>query len=71
MCRGADRKVGPSAYLRAFVGRLVWEDDRSVTSRVSVADNAYCARGKKLPIIVEALLVPSLSNTVVNEVRLR
>ncbi len=68
---GPTARSAPRHIYVTLKGRLVREDDKIVTIRVAVADNAYCARGEKLPIIVEALLAPGLSNTDANEVRLR
>ena len=49
---GPTTRSAPRHIYVTLKGRLVREDDRIVTIRVAVADNAYCARGEKLPIIV-------------------
>jgi len=47
---GARRAAPPAAARAALVGRrLAREDDRNATNRVSVTDNAYCARGESSP----------------------
>ena len=49
---GPTARSAPRHIYVTLKGRLVREDDRNATNCVAVADNAYCARGEKLPIIV-------------------
>ena len=46
---GPTTRSAPRHIYVTLKGRLVREDDRIVTIRVAVADNAYCARGKSSP----------------------